>query len=227
MFFLREQVKEVFLDLGAELCGIAHVDSFADAPKGFHPTDIYKDCKSVVVFAKAIPKGTAFVSPRIIYNHFNELGPIELDRMAYTAATRIEQLFDAIVVPVPADSPYDYWDSENMEGRGTLSMKHAAALSGIGTLGKSTLLLNAQYGNRLSIGAVLTNMDLTSDEPAEKVCMESCQICIDSCPVNAISENGVNQKLCRNNTYSANDRGFGITKCNNCRTKCPMALGKK
>lgn len=39
-------------------------------------------------------------------------------------------------------------------------------------------------------------------------------------------ENGVNQKLCRLNTYGKNERGFETVDCNQCRSACPRALGK-
>lgn len=220
-------IKEIFYQLGAEMCGIANVNSFVNAPSGFKPTDIYEDCKSVIVFAKAIPKGLAQVSPRIIYHHFNGISSDELDRIAYSAANRIEQSFNANAVPIPSDGPYEYWDSDIMEGRGIISMKHAAVLAGIGTLGKSTMLLNKKYGNMLNIGAVLTDLNLPSDPPAEDICNKGCRICIDNCPVQAINENGVNQKFCRSYTYGVNQRGFEIVNCNYCRIKCPVAFGKK
>ncbi len=224
---MENKIKDIFIKHGAEICGIANVELFADVQIGFHPTDIYKGCKSVIVFAKPVPKGTALVNPRIIYNHFNGIGPVELDRIAYYAANEIEGLFNAIVVPVPADGPYEYWDEENMEGRGIISMKHAAALAGIGTLGKSKMLINSKYGTMLSIGAVLTNLDLLSDSPAKDNCIKGCRICIDNCPANAISEQGVNQKLCREHTYAKNGRGFDVVHCNKCRVKCPMVFGNK
>lgn len=224
---VKDKIKKVFINLGAEVCGIANIDLFTDAPKGFRPTDIYSSCKSVIVFAKKIPKGLAYVSPRITYKHFNDVSLIELDRIAYAAANEIEKMYNVITVPIPSDVPYEYWDEENMEGRGIVSMKHAAVLAGIGSIGKSSLLLNAEYGNMLNISAFLTNLDLPSDAPAENICIEGCRLCIDNCPVKAINEYGVNQKLCRQNAYISNDRGFDVTNCNKCRTICPMAFGKK
>lgn len=224
---MEDKIKKLFTDLGADICGVANIELFSDAPKGFHPMDIYSDCKSVIVFAKKIPYGLAYVNPRIIYEHFNSISPVELDRIAYLASIEIEKVYGGIAVPIPSDGPYDYWDEKNLEGRGTISMKHAAVLAGIGTLGKSTLLLNSHYGNMLTIGAVLTNLNLSSDKPAENICIKQCRLCIDNCPVNAISENGVNQKLCRNNTYATNDRGFDVVNCNRCRTMCPMAFGRE
>lgn len=224
---MKDKIKEIFINLGAEVCGIANIDLFTGVPKGFHPTDIYSDCKSVIVFAKKIPKGLTHVNPRIVYQNFNSISNVELDRIAYLASNEIEKLYNGITVPIPSDGPYDYWNEKNLEGRGIISMKHAAVLAGIGTLGKSTLLLNSEYGNMLNIGAVLTNLNLQSDAPAENICIKGCRLCIDNCPVSAISEHGVSQKLCRNCAYASNDRGFDVVNCNKCRTVCPVALGKK
>ncbi len=61
---MKDKIRDIFLNLGAEVCGVANIDSFINTPKGFHPAEIYSDCKSVIVFAKALPKGIAQVSPR-------------------------------------------------------------------------------------------------------------------------------------------------------------------
>ncbi len=224
---MKEEIREVFIRAGAAVCGIAAADAFADMPAGFRPTDVYAGCQSVIVFAVPLPKGTALVNPRIVYGHFNALGPVELDRIAFLASNEIERVYEhAVAVPLPADGPYDDWNPEKTEGRGILSMKHAAVRAGIGTLGKNTLLLNPRYGNMLSIGAVLTNLPLPSDEPAESICIPGCHICVDSCPVQAIGNGKVNQFLCRKHTYETNARGFGVVNCNACRVRCPMAFGK-
>jgi epoxyqueuosine reductase len=223
---MKEEIREVFLDLGADVCGFAAIDRFREAPKGFHPTDIYSQCKSVIVFGKALPKGIAKVSPGIVYQHFNKTGLVELDRIAHLAAVEIERKYDGCVVPIPADCPYEYWDKEMLEGRGIISMKHAAVLAGIGTLGKSTLLINSVYGNMLSIGAVLTNLDLPSDPFAEEMCIKGCRLCLDNCPVGALDGYTTNQRLCRTHAYETNARGFDITNCNKCRIVCPRTFGK-
>lgn len=35
-----QEVKSLLYALGAELCGIAGIERFADAPEGFHPRDV-------------------------------------------------------------------------------------------------------------------------------------------------------------------------------------------
>ncbi len=223
---MKEKIKEIIGGLGADICGVANIDRFENIPFGFHPKDIYKDCKSVIVFAKHMPKGLSCVSPRIIYIKATDINLAELDRISYLASIEIEKL-GGIAIPLPSDSPYEYWDNDNMTGKGLLSMRHAAMLAGLGSIGKNTLIINRHYGNMINIGAVLSNLDLESDPLAEELCIPSCHLCIDSCPQKALNGNTTNQKLCREFTYSENERGFGVCNCNKCRTICPRAFGIK
>ena len=104
-------------------------------------------------------------------------------------------------------------------------MRHAAVLAGLGSLGKNTLLINKLYGNFITLGAILTNLDLKSDPLSEELCIENCRLCLDNCPVQALDGKTANQKLCRPYTYTTNDRGFSVINCNKCRTICPQKFG--
>lgn len=106
------------------------------------------------------------------------------------------------------------------------SMKHTAVACGLGSIGKSSLLINKEYGNRLVIGAILTDLELSPDPIEADLCIKGCHKCIDNCPVHAISEGSVTQKLCRLNSYGKTARGFDTVDCNRCRTICPMRFGK-
>ena len=223
---MESRIKEFVLASGAALCGIADVERFADAPQGFHPRDIYADCRSVVVLGKAMPKGLAFVSPRIIYNHAGDINLAELDRIVLDTAMGIERM-GGIAVPLPSAGPYEYWESDTMTGKGLLSMRHAAVRAGLGSLGKNTLLINHDYGNMLNIGAVLTDLELHSDALSEALCTADCRRCLDACPVQALDGTTANQQLCRSHTYGANERGFGVVNCNRCRMACPKKFGAR
>ena len=220
----EEKIKQIIFNNGADLCGIANIDRFTETPSGFHPLDIYKDCKSVIVFAKRLPKGLAYVDPRIVYNHANQLNVSEVDKITYESSLAIEQLGN-IAVPLPCDAPYEYWEKDNLKGKGLLSIRHAAVLAGLGSLGKNTLLINKLYGNFLTLGAILTDLDLLSDPLSEELCIENCSLCLDNCPAKALDGKTANQKLCRPHTYMTNERGFDVVNCNKCRTICPRKFG--
>lgn len=44
-----EKIKGIAFNLGADLCGIAPVNRFKDAPDGFKPNDIYEPAKSQII----------------------------------------------------------------------------------------------------------------------------------------------------------------------------------
>jgi epoxyqueuosine reductase len=51
-------IKQAAGQLGADLCGIAPVSRFSEAPTGFHPRDISAQCASVVVLGARFPLST-------------------------------------------------------------------------------------------------------------------------------------------------------------------------
>ncbi len=222
---MENLIKQAIISYGADICGIANIDRFNEAPRGFSPIDLFAECKSVIVFGVALPKGITKVDSRLIYGHFNSFICQRVDEISLRGAKTIEEKFKAITVPIPCDAPYDFWDKENMVGKGLISMKHAAVLSGIGEIGKNTLLINNKYGNLLTIGAILTDLDLQSDELSESICIKGCTKCLDNCPVYAIQNGIVNQKLCRTASYSKTERGFDTVECNRCRVVCPVRFG--
>jgi epoxyqueuosine reductase QueG len=223
---MENSIKEFVLKSGADVCGIAGMERFGDAPEGFRPRDVYADCRSVIVFAKRLPVGLASVSPRVIYDHATDVNLRELDRIAFEAAVEIERL-GGIAVPLPSDTPFDYWDKDTLTGKGLISMRHAAKAAGLGSLGKNTLLINKTYGNMLNICAVLTNLELKSDGLSEELCIPGCRRCLDACPSKALDGVSASQNLCRPHTYGENERGFSIVNCNRCRVVCPRAFGVK
>ena len=223
---IKETIREKILALGADVCGFGKMERFADAPEGFRPTDLFADCKSVISVGIALPKGLLRVDSRLLYGHFNADVVHKVDEIVFATSKMIEKECDAICVPIPSDGPYEYWEAETMTGKGLLSMKHTAVACGVGQIGKSSLLLNPTYGNRLTLGAVLTNMNLESDPYCENICIPGCTKCLNACPVSAINDEVVTQRECRQNTYGSTARGFDTVDCNKCRRVCPMRDGK-
>jgi epoxyqueuosine reductase len=222
-----EELKNFVISVGADRCGIASVERFSGAPEGFRPTDIYKDCRSVIVFLKQMPPDAIMTSSPIPYTHAAQLLYSELDRIGLSLC-RFLQSHQVPGVPIPADTPYMYWEEENKHGMGILSMRHAAYLAGLGFLGRNTLLINEDLGNMSYIGSVLTGAEFDPDPLTENFkCPPKCRICLDVCPLHALNGITVNQKLCRQISCYENERGFEIYDCNLCRKECILRTGKK
>lgn len=225
--FNSEKIKKIILDMGIDLCGIAPSERFEKAPKGFRPNDIYKDCRSVVVFAKQLPKEPLFLSNCIPYTYVNNILTQEIDRVGVEISLKLNRI-GIKSVPIPSDDPYEYWEPEKSYGRAILSMRHAGQLAGLGLLGKNTLLINEKFGNMIQIGALLIELELEGDPIAKyEVCSENCTLCIESCPVKALNGKTVNQHLCRPISNFKTEKGYVLKKCNICRRICPNCLGIK
>lgn len=221
-----DEIKSIVFGLGADNCGIASIDRFSSAPTGFHPTDVYSKCKSVVVFFKRMPTEVIMAENPIPYSHTADLLYSTLDQIGLNLCSELEDL-NIHVVPVVTDVPYLQWDPENKHAMGIISLRHAAFNAGLGILGKNTLLINRHYGNMVYIGAVLIDKEIEPD-PIENdfFCPPSCKLCLDACPVKALDGVTVKQKLCREFSYIQHPRGWDIYTCNACRKVCPNRNGK-
>lgn len=65
--------------------------------------------------------------------------------------------------------------------------KTAATCAGLGWVGKNGLIINRQYGSKLSWATVLTNAPLDADEPVTASECGDCDLCVRHCPSGAIS----------------------------------------
>ena len=211
--------------LGADLCGIAPVDRFGNAPEGFRPTDIYHKAVSVIVYARRLPVDVLDAESCIPYTRINSLVAEEVDRLSLQLSL---QLQDAGIpnIMIPSDDPFEYWKADRTYGRAILSLRHAAALAGLGRLGRNNLLINQQYGNMVQIGAILAAASFEYDDPATyEVCPPECRLCLDACPRHALDGTTVDQKACRPLATYRHPKGYILKKCWECRKVCPHARG--
>ncbi len=219
------EIKKRAKSLGADLCGIASIDRFIDAPTGFHPDDVLKQCKSVIVLAVRFPNSTLAASSQAAYTFVRNRVTHKIDTITFQISSELEDL-GGCAVPIPSTDPYDYWDESRRHGQGIISLKHAAVRAGLGQMGKNTLLVNDQLGNMLWLGAVLLDKELEPDQMAiYQTCMPDCRICLDACPANAMNGITVEQQKCRSISGKSSAGGGLVYACNLCRKLCPNREG--
>lgn len=105
----------------------------------------------------------------------------------------------------------------------------AAALAGLGWIGKSGCLVNQTYGPRVRLGTVLTDAPLPPDKPIGVRCGE-CRRCMEACPAKAIKgvlfspdvplSERLRPELCDSYQNAVRDR-FGKRVCGLCLAACP------
>ena len=92
-----------------------------------------------------------------------------------TLSERLDALLDASV------------DARWYVDDGPMLDRAAAARSGLGWFGKNTNILTSSHGSWVFLGQVVTNLDLSPDQPLAKSC-GTCTLCIEACPTGAIIE---------------------------------------
>ena len=70
---------------------------------------------------------------------------------------------------------------------GPIQDKVWAQRAGIGWIAKNSNLITKEYGSWVFLGAILTNLELTPDQPHTEHC-GTCTRCLDACPTNAIAK---------------------------------------
>lgn len=219
-----KKVKEIMRNLGADLCGIAKIERFSNAPKGYHPLDVFPECKSVISFGCRFPVGALLCKSHTPYTRIRNSITPKMDAIALNFCIEMEK--DGIVcIPIPTNE--SEWDRNTNRWRSIISLKHAAQAAGLGTIGRHSLLITPEFGSMVWLGAVLCSQELEQDEMIENMC-ENCKLCVNACPVNALENIEINQQRCWDYAFGddENTQAWRIA-CHKCRDICPHNLGSQ
>jgi len=214
-----EMVKEYGLNAGAGVVGIASSGDFHLAPDGFNPADVLDGCLSVIVLGFPFPR-EAILDDSIRYIDVRNATNEKINNIAKVVAKQIkERGYKAKTVSGLGGKWIDG------ESRGSISLKHAAELAGLGIVGRNYLLINPEYGTLLWFSAVLTDADLAPDEKAEYTFCKDCNVCVEACPSKALDDpDSFGRKDCSGRMFKMEDGKWEI-KCFLCRKVCPYCFG--
>lgn len=215
--------------LGASLAGIASVASLQNAPsyKAYGKVGWPEEAKAVLVLALV-----------------HEVSKPELDwwddRKGGTPGNRL--------LIAMADDLREWLREEfNVKSghlpyyvqKGGIFLKDAAALAGLGTIGKNNLLLTPDYGPRVRLRGLFIDLDLTFTGPTDFSPCETCHMpCIPACPQNAFEEGTYSRASCDKQmkedvanreifqeAQNVDSAGMCIRYCRACELACPVAAG--
>ena len=111
-----------------------------------------------------------------------------------------------------------------------LYLKEAAALAGIGPIGKNNLLITKSFGSQVRLRALVTTAPLICGDPIEEseYCKE-CDICIKSCPAEAFIDEKYSREKCYIylETHKRNLSNYTVIECNQCIEVCPIGKNRE
>ena len=192
------EVKRRALELGANLCGIASaqtLNAFPPDPRWPQTPDrISPYCKSVVVIVQRIPAGAFRCKSNIPVQYLDMLVLRRMDRVALKLAQELERAGHPSFALAAQETDWNL----KRASYARLSTRHLGVEAGLGTLGLEVNILTPEFGPRLYLTGILTEVELEPDQRLqEQVCIgESCSRCLHSCPPDAVRQWGLDKAGC-------------------------------
>jgi epoxyqueuosine reductase len=178
-----EKIRALCKQWGGSLCGVADLRTFKREEILLPPPLIDQLSFGISVgfhLSDAILEGIEDRPTPLYFHHYQRVN-ILLDTHALIVTSAIQDL-GYQTMPISASQIVD-WKSQ----KGHLSHKHVARAAGLGWIGRNNLLVNEEFGSRIRLVTILTDLPLVIDAPSFKDC-GSCQDCLQVCPAGAIKE---------------------------------------
>ncbi|MFZ5973437.1 MAG: tRNA epoxyqueuosine(34) reductase QueG [Bacteroidota bacterium] len=191
-------IKKIAYDLGFSFCGIAKAAFLEDeAPKleewlkrGYQGKMSYLEnhFDKRLDPTQLVPGAQSVVS--LIYNYYPEkelAGKLKVARYAYgedyhfVIKEKMKEFIWRIQEAVGEVNGRAFVDSAPVMERAW------AQRSGLGWVGKNSLLLNRQMGSFFFLAELIIDLNLEPDGPVKDYC-GTCTACMDACPTDAIAE---------------------------------------
>lgn len=192
------EVKAMASDLGADLVGIASADvlnAFPPDPKVPQtPANISPRIRSVIVVVQHIPAAVFRCKQMVPVQYMDMVILRRMDKIAGRLALRLEDAGYPSFVTAAQETD---WNMKRAS-YGYLSTRHLGIEAGLGNFGLEVNILTPEYGPRVYLTGILTELELEADSPMqEQVCVgEGCSRCLYSCPGDAVGHFDIDKPAC-------------------------------
>ena len=229
-----EELKAAARKAGADLVGIADLGPFKVVGSLLPPNLLERFTNAISLAIRlddAIIDGIDRAPTPDYARHYRAVN-VALDAVTAQLGKWInERGFSAVAVPAS-----QIVDETNLLG--SISHKAVARMAGIGWQGKSLLIITPQFGPRIRLSTLLTNMPLSTGTPLKNRC-GTCGKCTTACPASAIKNVGIKDRYetrddalffsrCAQQTRQFKSLpGIGASVCGVCVRVCPFGKRAK
>jgi epoxyqueuosine reductase QueG len=188
----KDEVRDRAETLGIDRIGFCRLADLEDeAPDYDKPSRLTRYLTTLIVLVRRYPAGVAASPDDALRQYASGRSARHLEEAAAQLAYWLEE-HDCIagllssIIPDLRRQPLGY---SAPAGQGSLLLRLAAVRSGLGSLGLNQMLLTPQFGPRLFLAGVATDLDVEPDAPfRDELCpgLEQCGRCAAVCPELAI-----------------------------------------
>lgn len=116
------------------------------------------------------------------FHHYRTVNAL-IDQITLRALLMIQERGYKVLAVPASQTVNDVTDKYS----GIFPHKTAAVKSGLGWIGKNGLFISSQYGPRVRLGTILTNMEVPSNNSIVTEQCGDCNMCVKSCPAMALT----------------------------------------
>lgn len=219
------RLKNKLLDSGIQQVGFANVEKAL--PESLKK---YKYAVSVVIrLSDAVINEITDKPTYTYFHHYRTVNTFIDQQLLWISNMIIKEGYMAYPVPASQSIPGTGYS-------GIFQHKTAAVLSGLGWIGKNDLFITPEFGPRVRLGTVLTDMVIPCSDTVMKSRCGECSMCVDNCPAMAIKGNEWKTGTVRDELVDAracseymSDHFKGIGRgsvCGVCIKVCPFGKRK-
>jgi epoxyqueuosine reductase len=196
-------IKQQALYLGFDYCGISKAERLDDDAKRLE-TWLNKGMQGKMRYmenhfdmridpTKLVPGAKSVIS--LLYSYYNDQSLLDKESPKISKYAFGKDYHIVLKEKLRALLEYVKEKIGDVNGRvfvdsGPVLERAWAAKSGVGWVGKNGNLINKQNGSFYFLAEIIIDLELVADSPVKNYC-GTCTKCIDSCPTDAILENGV------------------------------------
>lgn len=197
-----QDIKAAAKSMGADIVGIGSIDRWSTAPIQMDPKQIMPNAKSIIAVGFRVLRGSLRgIEEGTYFSNYSAMGygGITYLYMPMTVINLSKMIEDAGYEAVPMGHQSDWRAIDALgylredfsrpvaPGKAApdvmISLRIAGFLCGLGEIGYSKMLLTPEFGPRVRVGIIITELELEPDPIMEPGTLcNRCMACVRECP---------------------------------------------